>query len=274
MRYLITGAASGIGAAVARLAAERSGAAEESSFVLVDRNAERLDELAGELTAQGAHCLPVVADLADAESPSKVVAAAITEFGGLDVVVSNAGAAAIGGLEQLDLEGFERTFAVNTRATWLLAKAAHPALRESRGALVATASISAQFPTPPMGAYSASKAALLMLVRQMALEWGPDGIRCNCVSPGPTDTGLTRAAFGDTASDAARENRAYRTGMIPLRRIGDPTDVAEAVLFLAGPHARQITGVDLPVDGGISLAIMPIAGGVPGYRPEPRPVGT
>jgi NAD(P)-dependent dehydrogenase (short-subunit alcohol dehydrogenase family) len=170
-------------------------------------------------------------------------------------------------LEELDLDTYERTFAVNTRATWLLGKAAFPALRESRGAIVATASISATQPTPPLGMYSASKAALLMIVRQMALEWGRHGIRANCVSPGPTDTGLTRNSFGDPDNAAARANRAHREQTTPLRKIARAEDIAEAVLFLAGPRAAHVTGVDLPVDGGISVAVMPLAAGTAGYSP-------
>jgi NAD(P)-dependent dehydrogenase (short-subunit alcohol dehydrogenase family) len=264
MRYLITGAGSGIGRAVAVIAAQQA-ARGEVALTLVDRNVEALDEVAHELSGVGARVLTVVADLSEIEAPAKAVAAAVAEFDGLDTVASIAGITAVDGLESLDVDTYERTFAINTRATWLLAKAAHPALREARGSLVATASISAEHPTPPLGAYSASKAALRMLVRQMALEWGPDGIRCNCVSPGPTDTALTRTAFGDMASAAARENRAYRESLIPLRKIGRAEDVAQAIVFLAGPQASHITGIDLVVDGGLSLALMPLAGGGSGH---------
>lgn len=267
MRLLITGAASGIGAAVARLAAERAPAGEKVLLAMVDKDEGALASIGQELSGLGAGCLTVVADLSDPSASASVVARAVDEFGGLDALISNAGIAVGAPLDSLDVDAYDLTFAVNTRATWLLAKAAYPALRESRGAIVATASISAEHPTPPLGAYSASKAAVLMLVRQMALEWGRDGIRANCVSPGPTDTGLTRRGFGLAEDEAARANRRYRESLIPLRRIGDPTHVAEAVLFLASPAASQITGVDLPVDGGLSLAIMPIAAGIPGYAP-------
>ncbi|ODU07380.1 MAG: hypothetical protein ABS81_01065 [Pseudonocardia sp. SCN 72-86] len=265
MRYLITGAGSGIGRAVATLAARRAAGSDEVSLALVDHNAEALEVVADDLAATGARCLPIALDLSDVESPNKAVVAAVADFGGLDAVVSNAGTTAPGPLELLSVEDYERTFAINTRVTWLLGKAAYGVLSESRGSITATASISAQHPTPPLGAYSPSKAALVMLVRQMALEWGRSGIRCNCVSPGPTDTGLTAAAFGGDGGSAAATNRAHRVGVIPLQKIGRAEDVAEAVLFLAGPGAAQITGVDLAVDGGTTLAIMPLAGGVPGY---------
>ncbi|TCB97228.1 SDR family oxidoreductase [Micromonospora zingiberis] len=268
MRYLITGAGSGIGRAVARLAVTRAEAGETIGLALVDRNQEALDEVAEELTALGARCVTVVADLADTEAPGRAVQVAQNELGALDAVISNAGTIAAGPLADLDVDAFQRNFAINTQATWLLAQAARPTLRETRGALVATASMSAQHPTPPLGAYSASKAALVMLVRQLALEWGPDGIRCNCVSPGPTDTGLTRQSFGAGVNDTARANRAYREALIPLRKIGGPEEVAEAIIFLASPRASQITGVDLLVDGGLSLSLMPVAAGISGYVPN------
>jgi glucose 1-dehydrogenase len=269
MRYLITGAGSGIGRAVAGLAAKAVDATRPVSLALVDRDRDALDRAATELSGLGARCLPLVADLSDADAPGDAVRAAVAELGGLDALVSNAGITAAAPLEDLDLESYERTFAINTRATWLLAKAAFPALRDSRGSIVATASISATNPTPPLGMYSPSKAALLMIIRQLALEWGRYGIRANCVSPGPTDTGLTRNSFGDPANDAARANREYREATTPLRKIARADDIAEAILFLAGPRAAHVTGVDLPVDGGIVNAVMPLAGGVPGYRPEP-----
>jgi NAD(P)-dependent dehydrogenase (short-subunit alcohol dehydrogenase family) len=112
-------------------------------------------------------------------------------------------------------------------------------------------SISASQPTPPHGAYSPSKAALVMLVRQMAYEWGPDGIRCNCVSPGMTHTGMTDQVYSDP------QRRAERASHIPLRRVGDPIDIARVVAFLISPDAGYVTGVDLPVDGGVQTALMP-----------------
>jgi NAD(P)-dependent dehydrogenase (short-subunit alcohol dehydrogenase family) len=107
-----------------------------------------------------------------------------------------------------------------------------------------------------------------MIIQQLALEWGRYGIRCNAVSPGPTDSGLTKGSFGVETSDAARKNRSWREQIIPLRKIGRPEEVAEAILFLAGPRASQITGVDLAVDGGLSLTLMPVTGGSPDWVPK------
>lgn len=267
MRYLITGAGSGIGRAVAGLAAKGADSNGGVSLALLDRDVEALERAADELEGLGATCVPIVADLSDPESLVRAVAEALAGLDGLDALISNAGITAAAPLEELKLEDYERTFAINTRATWLLGRAAFPALKHSRGAIVATASISATNPTPPLGMYSPSKAALLMIIRQMALEWGRHGIRANCVSPGPTDTGLTRNSFGDLDNEAARANREHREATTPLRRIARADDIAEAILFLSGPRSAHVTGVDLPVDGGITTAVMPLAGGLPGYHP-------
>ena len=144
---------------------------------------------------------------------------------------------------------------INTRSSWLLGKAAHPHLKESKGAFVATASMSATQPTPALGFYSSSKAALLMMIRQLSIEWGPDGIRCNTVSPGPTYTPMTAAGYEDPS------RRDQREANIPLRKLGVAEDVAQAILFLIGPHASHISGVDLLVDGGMSNMLMPASGG-------------
>jgi NAD(P)-dependent dehydrogenase (short-subunit alcohol dehydrogenase family) len=168
--------------------------------------------------------------------------------------VSNAGIIGRSSLLDLSLADYERSFAINTRATWLLAKAAHPLLAASKGSIVATASISAHEPTPPLGAYSASKAALIMLVRQMAVEWGPDGIRCNTVSPGSTHTAMTDARYSDPVQRAAAAQRN------PLRTVGLPENQAAAIAFLLSPDAAYITGIDLLVDGGLSTMLMPASG--------------
>ena len=259
MKAVVTGAASGIGRACAvRLAADARARGEIATLLLVDLAAEPLEQLVGELVAEGADATGLTVDLASQEAGTTVAAAAAERLGGVDVLVSNAGIA-IGELfETLPLEVWDKTFAVNTRATFLLAQALRPLLAASRGCLVATASVSASQPTPPIGAYSASKAALVMLVRQLAYEWGPDGIRCNCVSPGTVHTGLTDATYSNP------ELRADRASKIPLRRIGTPEDIAAAVSFLAGPDAGYVTGIDLAVDGGLQTVLMPAVRGIVG----------
>jgi NAD(P)-dependent dehydrogenase (short-subunit alcohol dehydrogenase family) len=256
MKAIITGAASGIGRAVAfqlsRSAAAREG--KPAQVLLVDLNKEKLEEVAGLLRAEGARAEIFAGDLTDLAVPGQVVDAAQKAFGGLDVLISNAGIIGRSNLLELSVTDYELAFAINTRATWLLGKAAHPLLSASKGCIVATASISGHQPTSPLGAYSASKAALLMLVKQMALEWGPDGIRCNSVSPGSTHTGMTDQRYSDPVQ---REAAAARN---PLRMVGSPENQAAAICFLASPEAAYITGTDLLVDGGVNTMLMKAAG--------------
>jgi len=254
MRAIITGAASGIGRAVAEGLAKAASAADPARLVLADRDAAPLEALAGELRAGGAEVIAVAADLLDVEAAAAVVREAEQAFGGLDALVSNAGALKGALLKDLSVADFEFQFDINARPTWLLAKAAYPLLKASRGAICATASLSSENGTPPLGSYSASKAALVMLVRQMAIEWGPDGVRANCVSPGPTLTPMTQGGYADPARKAQREST------IPLRRLGRPEDIAEAILFLISTKAAFITGVNLMVDGGMNVNLMPSTG--------------
>jgi NAD(P)-dependent dehydrogenase (short-subunit alcohol dehydrogenase family) len=249
---IITGAASGIGKAVAERMVRDGGLREgrATKLLLADIDSKGLKDVSSLLLAQGAQVEAVTADIAETEVPAYIVEAAAQRFGGVDALISNAGIIQRASLLDLAAADYDRSFAINVRATWLLAKAAHPYLARSRGCIVATASISAHEPTPPLGAYSASKAALVMLIRQMACEWGPDGIRCNTVSPGSTHTGMTDARYSDPA---LRESAAQRN---PLHMIGSPENQAAAIAFLASPDAAYITGADLVVDGGLRTMLM------------------
>lgn len=252
MRIIVTGAASGIGAEVARGLAVGRLMTGPHSLLLVDRDKVGLAAIADEI---GGGVATLTADLADSTCGDAIAAAALEAMGGIDGLASNAGIIAGAPLATMEVADFDRMIAINTRATWLIAKAVHPHMRDGGGgSIVATGSISASHPTPPLGAYSTSKAALLMLVRQMANEWGPDGIRCNTVSPGPTLTPMTASGYADEARRRSRENG------LPLRRLGAPGDIADAILFLLSDFARNITGVDLVADGGLSTTLMTASG--------------
>lgn len=256
MRAIVTGAASGIGLATAhRLNADslhREG--QGARLVLADLARDKLEEAAGVLRGQGAEVITQVVDLTDPATPAAVVQAAADAFGGLDALVSNAGIVLKATLLELTLEDYERTFAINTRATWLLAKTAHPHLKASGGSIVATTSIAAYEPTPSLGMYSASKAALLMMIRQMACDWGADGIRANTVSPGTTRTGIS----GGPGHPAPPKTN--MVGRNPLGLVAEPEDQAAAIAFLVGPDARFITGADIVVDGGARTQLMVMSG--------------
>jgi len=249
---IITGAASGIGKAVALRMAQDSLSREgrPAQLLLVDIDSAGLAAVAASLRAGGTQVETVVADLGETDAAPRILDRTVQSFDGLDALISNAGVIQRASLLDLEAPDYDRSFAINARATWLLGKAAHPHLARSRGSLVATASVSAHEPTPPLGAYSASKAALVMLVRQMACEWGPDGIRCNTVSPGSTHTGMTDARYSNPVLRAGAAERN------PLHMIGSPEHQAAAIAFLAGPEAAYITGADLVVDGGLRTMLM------------------
>jgi glucose 1-dehydrogenase len=248
MRVLVTGAASGIGRATClRVARDARAAGRAARIAAVDLGESAgLDGLAAELRALGAEPLPLRGDMGGADDPGRVVAEAVGRLGGLDGLVSNAGINRPGPLLGYAVEDWDRVFAVNVRATWLLARAAHPALRAAGGAIVAIGSMSGSHAHANLGPYGPSKAAVIMLGRVLAQELGRDGIRVNTVSPGMVRTGMTTRVYADAAVTAQRE------ALVPLGRIATPEEIADVVAFLLGPDARYVNGHDLVVDGGVT----------------------
>jgi NAD(P)-dependent dehydrogenase (short-subunit alcohol dehydrogenase family) len=248
MRVLVTGAASGIGRATCRrLARDAAARGQTGKLAAVDVGpSAALDDLLRELADLGAEALPLYGDMGSADAPTRVVGAALERFGGLDGLVSNAGINRPGPLVSYAVEDWDRVFAVNTRATWLLAKAAQPALVASRGAIVAVGSMSGSNAHAGLGAYGPSKAAVIMLGRVLAQELGPAGVRVNTVSPGMVRTGMSAAIY------AQEELAAARDALVPLGRVATPEDIADVIAFLLGPDARYVNGHDLVVDGGVS----------------------
>jgi glucose 1-dehydrogenase len=198
----------------------------------------------------GGTAIALVGDLGDPTVPAQLVEAAVAEFGGLDALVANAGIASPGAICDLSVEDWDGMFSVNLRGAWLLAKASYPHLRDSRGAACFTSSMSGQLPHAGSGAYSPSKAALTMLAQTLALEWAPEGIRVNVVSPGMTHTRMTEKMYADPEIKKSRES------IIPLARIGEPLDIANVIEFLVGPLSGYVTGQDICVDGGFSKSIL------------------
>jgi len=248
MRALVTGAASGIGrASCLRLARDAQARGQKAQIAAVDLGpSPGLDTLVGELGKLGAAALALHGDMATADAPVRVVGEAIARFGGLDALVSNAGVNRPGPLLHYAVEDWDRMFAVNTRATWLLAKAAHDALAASHGAIVAVGSMSGSNAHANLGPYGPSKAAVIMLVRMLAQEFGRDGIRVNSLSPGLVRTGMTEKVYADPTVAATRD------ALVPIGRVATPEDMADVIAFLLGSDARYVNGHDLVVDGGVT----------------------
>jgi NAD(P)-dependent dehydrogenase (short-subunit alcohol dehydrogenase family) len=238
----ITGAGGGIGRAVA-LGMAKSGARP----VLLDRDPATLAETAAALKAIGvdAPCLPC--DVAD---PASVTAAAAAA-GPCDVLVNNAGLLRPGPLADLPLEEWNRLISVNLTGYFLCAQAFGKAMIERKsGAIVHIASIASRFPQGFSGAYSVSKAGVVMLSQQIALEWGPHGVRSNVVSPGLVRTPMSEAFY---QAPGVAERRA---AVVPLGRVAVPDDIADVVIYLASARAGYVNGEDICTDGGFGRVLM------------------
>jgi len=264
MRVLVTGGSRGIGAAVCLRITEAALARGERPRIAVcgQEATETQEQVARAVREMGGVAIALAGDLADADVPAKLVEAAVTEFGGLDALVSNAGVASPAKICDVSLEEWTRMFDVNLRGSWLLAKSSYRHLKESRGAACFTSSMSGQLPHEGSGVYSPTKAALTMLAQTLALEWAADGIRVNVVSPGMTHTPMSAKMYADPAIKRARE------ALIPLGRIGESRDIANAIEFMISPLSGFITGQDLCVDGGFTKSILSHIPGRPSSKPS------
>lgn len=259
MRALITGASPGIGGATCRKLTEAALARGQRPCIAACEVGETDAALAliEELRGKGADARLFTGDLADPDVPARLVGEAVAAFGGLDAVVSNAGITSPAPLADLTVEAWDKVMNINLRGGWLLAKAAYPHLKESRGGMVLIASMSGMKPHRGMGAYSPSKAGTIILGETLAQEWAKDGIRVNIVSPGMIRTPLTETTYRDNAIASAR------TALVPTGRIGRPEDIANAIAFFLSPEADYITGQNMCVDGAFSSAILAQIPGLP-----------
>jgi glucose 1-dehydrogenase len=246
-RILVTGGSRGIGRSICLKLVEAAFARGEPAKIVVTATGASpdLQAVVAELNGLGAEALAVTGDLNDPGVPEQLVKKTVEFCGGLDVVVHNAGGNIAGLLTRTSLEDWDTVMNVNTRAFFLLGKAAYPALKESRGCMVGIGSQAGERVQAFTNAYPVAKAALIMLVQQMAYEWGRFGIRVNCVSPGMTVSRSTEGAFGDDAA------LAKAGAHVPLQRLGFPDDIANVVAFVCSPQAGYLTGENINVDGGL-----------------------
>jgi NAD(P)-dependent dehydrogenase (short-subunit alcohol dehydrogenase family) len=240
---VVTGAGRGIGAAIAR-ALDAAGA----RVALVARSRDQLEETAAGLTHD-----PVVipADLGSPDGPGAAVGAALDAFGGhLDVLVNNAGIGLRKDAHDLVVAELDELWNVNVRSALLAVTAALPALlAQGRGSVVSISSIAGLRGAPRRAIYAATKAALDGMTRSLAMEYGPRGLRFNCVAPGVVETAMWQASLAEPGVGAAV------LGVIPTRRISGVDEVADAVVFLASDASRAITGEVLSADGGMHATL-------------------
>lgn len=240
---VVTGAASGIGAATAlRLA--REGAA----VVVADVDGAGATDVVQRITRTGGRAVACVVDITDADAVAAMIATATDAFGRLDVLHANATRGTMGRVHEMTLRDWETTLAVNLTGHFLAMRAALPVmLAQGRGAIVTMSSGAALAAEAGLGAYAAAKAGLIALTRNVAAEYGRHGIRANCICPGAIDTPPTRAFIRVVDGVQARMERAT-----PMRRLGTADEVAALVCFLASDEASYVNGATYTVDGGAS----------------------
>ena len=236
---LVTGATQGIGQATAMLLAARG-----AHVVATGRDHERGGRVVDDIRAAGGTADFVAATLADADSCGRLAAEAIEVAGDVDILVNNAAIAVFGATASIPEADFDACYALNVKVPFYLVGALAPGMvSRGHGVIVNVSTMVASLGTVGSAVYASSKAALNLLTKSWAAEYGPRGVRVNAVAPGPTLTEGTSAAFGEDGLNAL-------AAKAPARRVASPNEIAETIAFLASDHASFIHGAVLPADGG------------------------
>ncbi len=243
---LITGGGTGIGRAMA-LAFAREGA----KVALAARRKDKLQQVADEITSSGGAALPLECDVTLAADAERAVRETVERFGALHVLVNNAGALSNATVETISEEDWDRVMRVNIKGPFLMSRAALPAMRRAGGgSIINTGSILGIVAMKSRAAYCTSKGGVVMLTKAMAVDHAHENIRVNCICPSLVETEMVKALFPD--SPEGRAMRDARLSGIPLGRMGQPQDVAELAVYLASDESSWLTGVAIPLDGGLS----------------------
>jgi NAD(P)-dependent dehydrogenase (short-subunit alcohol dehydrogenase family) len=230
-------------------------AREGARVLAVDINPAAAEETRSIIEREGGFCVCEQADVSVSGHVEKVVARCIQEFGRIDILHNNVGILKTGGPVELSEEDWDRVFAVNVKAMFLMCKHVLPVMEAQRaGAIVNVSSVaSIRFTGSQSVAYNASKGAVNQLTQNVAVQYAAKGIRVNCILPGVIDTPMITAPLKAIhGSDAIDEVKRKRAAAVPMRRLGTAWDVAYAALFLSSEESRYITGAQLVVDGGLT----------------------
>jgi 3alpha(or 20beta)-hydroxysteroid dehydrogenase len=244
---IVTGAADGLGRATSR-----EMAAKGMRILLVDIDAQRLAQTEALIRDAGGEAAIFRADVSDAAQVRGYVAKAISRFGRIDAFFNNAGIlGAVAPITDYPIDTFDRVIAINLRGVFLGLRFVLPVMIEQRtGSIINTGSMGSAGGVPGSSAYNAAKHAVIGLTKTAAIEVGPTGVRVNAVLPGNIRTKMTAGLSSGAHSDPV-ENERFAAGLAPQGRMGTPEEIADAVCFLASDAATHITGIELPVDGGI-----------------------
>jgi NAD(P)-dependent dehydrogenase (short-subunit alcohol dehydrogenase family) len=238
---IITGAGSGIGRACARAFAR-----EGARVALVGRRKDRLEDLAREI---GESALVLPADVSKKEGIDHVVEHTVARFGGVNVLLNNAGVLHIGTAEEITEAQWDETFNINVRGLWLLSRAVLPAMRKAGGgSIINMASVLGINGVRNRATYAPSKGAVVLLTKCMAVDHGHENIRVNAICPSFVETDLTAEVIRKAANPEAV--RKERTAVHPIGRLGQPEDIAGMAVYLASDESAWVTGAILAVDGG------------------------
>jgi NAD(P)-dependent dehydrogenase (short-subunit alcohol dehydrogenase family) len=237
---IVTGSGAGIGRAIATTFAR-----EGARVVVADMDEEAGRGTVAAIQAGEGTALFVRTDVSQVEDTQRLVEAALSTYGRLNVLVNNAGVYTRGDVVSTSVEAWNRLLSINLTGVFLCCKAAIPALRQAGGGAIVniSSSVGWQYAAPGIAAYAASKFGVTGLTKAMACDHLPENIRVNCICPGPTDTPLIRASRSPEDLQAFKEAQ-------PIGRLGSPDEIAAAALFLASDEASFVTGVAFPVDGG------------------------